>query len=216
MCDKAVLENGGTLKCVPDCYKSQEICNKVVDNYPHALEFDPECYKTQKICNKAADTHPPTIKIVAECYKNQEMCCTAVHICCFVFASIPDQCKSQELCETIVSLSPDKYITQKMFDEVVDNSLAALKIIFDWFLTSKTIKIFYTAQYANDGLLYFDEISGDVTFCCDEMDVLSVNLSFIYFNKHFDEADHDTIILFRLFAWHIKFKNLKAFKTKDK
>ena len=23
MCDKAILENGGTLKCVPDCYKSQ-------------------------------------------------------------------------------------------------------------------------------------------------------------------------------------------------
>ena len=39
MCDKAILENGGTLKSVPDCYKKQEMCNKVVANYPHALEF---------------------------------------------------------------------------------------------------------------------------------------------------------------------------------
>ena len=39
MCDKAVLENGGALKSVPDCYKNQEMCNKAVDNYPHALEL---------------------------------------------------------------------------------------------------------------------------------------------------------------------------------
>ena len=28
MCDKAILENCGTLKSVPDCYKNQETCNK--------------------------------------------------------------------------------------------------------------------------------------------------------------------------------------------
>ena len=43
ICDKAILENGGTLKSVPDCYKNQEMCNKAVDNYPHVLEFVPKC-----------------------------------------------------------------------------------------------------------------------------------------------------------------------------
>ena len=52
MCDKAILENGGTLKSVPDCYKNQEMCNKAVDNYPHALEFVPECHKTKKFVIK--------------------------------------------------------------------------------------------------------------------------------------------------------------------
>ena len=42
MCDKTILENGGTLRSVPDCYKNQEMFNKVGDNYPHALEFVPE------------------------------------------------------------------------------------------------------------------------------------------------------------------------------
>ena len=42
----------GILKSVPDCYKNQEMCNKDVDNYPHALEFVPQCYKTQKMCDK--------------------------------------------------------------------------------------------------------------------------------------------------------------------
>ena len=34
MRDKAILENGGTSKSVPDCYKNQEMCNKAVVNDP--------------------------------------------------------------------------------------------------------------------------------------------------------------------------------------
>ena len=48
MCDKFILENGGTLKSAPDCCKNQEMCNEGVDNYPHAIEYVPECYKTEK------------------------------------------------------------------------------------------------------------------------------------------------------------------------
>ena len=59
---------------VHDRYKNQEICNKAVDNYPHALEFIPEYYKTQK----TVDTYPCTIKIASECLMTQEMCDKAV------------------------------------------------------------------------------------------------------------------------------------------
>ena len=31
MCDKAILETGGTLKSVPDCSKNQEMSNKASD-----------------------------------------------------------------------------------------------------------------------------------------------------------------------------------------
>ena len=34
---------------------------------------------------------------------------------------------------------PDKYKTQRMCDKSVDDSLAALKLIPDWFVTSKMI-----------------------------------------------------------------------------
>ena len=53
--------------------------------------------------------------------------------------------------------------------------LAALKLIPDWFVTSKMIKKLYTAFYTNS-LLFFDEDSGDFTFCCNKMGILSVNL----------------------------------------
>ena len=31
MCNEAIIENGGRLKSVPDCYKNQVECNKAVN-----------------------------------------------------------------------------------------------------------------------------------------------------------------------------------------
>ena len=70
-----------------------------------------------------------------------------------------------------------------MRDEAVDDSLAALKLIPELFVTSKMIKKLYTALYVDDGLLFFDEDSGDVTFCCDEMGIFSVILILIIILK---------------------------------
>ena len=51
------------------------------------------------------------------------------------------------MCDKVVSeddflivYCPDKYITQKICDEAVDDSLAALKLVPNWFVTSKMIK----------------------------------------------------------------------------
>ena len=66
------------------------MCNKVVDNYPHALEFVPEYYKPQKMSDEAVDTYPSAIKFVPECHKTQEMCNKAFNRRFFVFDSIPD------------------------------------------------------------------------------------------------------------------------------
>ena len=68
-------------------------------------------------------------------------------------------------------------MTQNICDETVEDFLAALKFISGWFVTSKMIKKLYTVLYADDGLLFFDEDSGDVTFCCNEMGILSVSLN---------------------------------------
>ena len=86
----------------------------------------------------------------------------------FMFDSIPDQCKTQEICEAscffvsfLTVYCPDKYITQEMYGKTIDDSLAALKLIPDWFVTSKVKKL-YTALDADDGLLFFIEDSGHV------------------------------------------------------
>ena len=55
--------------------------NKAVDNYPHSLEFIPECCKTQKMCDKAVDTYYTTIKYAPKYYRTPEMCNKAIHKC---------------------------------------------------------------------------------------------------------------------------------------
>ena len=99
-----------------------------------------------------------------------------------------------------------------MCDEAADDSLAALKLIPDWFVVSKMIKKLYTTLYADKHILYFDEDSGYAVFYCNEMGILSVYLNNINLVSNF--GDPDTIILIRLLAWHNKFERRKALKKK--
>ena len=167
---------------------------------------------------KAVDTHTSIKQFVPECYKTQEICYKEVHRCFFIFDSIPGRYKTQEICDIVVSLylflivyCPDKYKSQRMYDEALDVSLAALKLIPDWFAISEIIKNLCTALYLNSGLLFSDEDSDNVKFCCNEMNILSVNLSNINLDNNFDENDPNII---KLLAWHSKFKKREALKRR--
>ena len=65
MCDKAILENGGTSEFVPDCYKNKQMCDEAVDNYSHALKFVLDCYMTQEMYDKPLHTPPSTMQCAA-------------------------------------------------------------------------------------------------------------------------------------------------------
>ena len=74
---------------------------------------------------------------------------------------IPDRYKTQETCDRIITENPfsiryvpDQYKTQ-MCDEAVDDSLAALKFVPVWFVTSKMIKVLFTVFYTDKNILYF-------------------------------------------------------------
>ena len=56
-----------------------------------------------------------------------------------------------------------------MCEEAVDNCLAALKLIHDWFVTCKLIKKLFTDLYTDENIFYFNEGSGDAIFYCNEM-----------------------------------------------
>ena len=51
-----------------------------------------------------------------------------------------------------------------MCDKAVDYSLATLKLIPGWFVTSKVIKKIFILLYADQNILHFNEDSGDVVF----------------------------------------------------
>ena len=196
MCNKVILENGETLKSVPDCYKNQEMCNKAVDNYPHAWEFVPKCYKTQKCVIKVSILS--TIEFVPEWLMTQEMCDKAINTYYFVFDAVHNQYKTQEMCDRVVYddpflnvYCPDKYITQKMFDKAVDYFIyTTLKIVPHWFVTSKMIKNFLLLCMQ---MKIYSLYSGDIIFNCNELGILNIDLSNINLDNNFDE-DYLTLL----------------------
>ena len=76
------------------------------------------------------------------------------------------------------------------------------------------IKKLYTALYADENILYFNEDSGNVVFTYNETGILNIDLNSINLDINFDEDDSDTIVLIRLLAWHIKFEKRKELKKR--
>ena len=81
-----------------------------------------------------------------------------------------------------------------------------MKLFLDWFVKIKTIKKLYTALYADNNILYFNEDSGNVIFSCNEMGIFNIDLNNISLDNKFDVNDPDTIILIRVLTWHTKFE----------
>ena len=127
------------------------------------------------------------------------------------------------MCDRVISedpfmlvYCPDKDKTQIMCDEVVDNCLAVLKLIPDWFVTSKMIKRLLTTLYADYNILYFNEDFGNVVFSCNEMGILNIDLNNINLDdSNYSEDDPETIIHIRLLAWRIEFEKRKALKLNE-
>ena len=68
-------------------------------------------------------------------------------------------------------------------------------------LQVKLLKKLFTALYADDNILYFNEDSGDAVFSCNEMGILRIDLNNINLDDtNYDEDDPDTIIYVRLLA----------------
>ena len=97
--------------------------------------------------------------------------------------------------------------------EAVDDCLAALKFIPDWFVTSKMIKKLLTALYTDDNIHYFKEDSRGVIFSCNEMGTVSIDLNNINpDDTNYNKDNPESIIHIRLLAWQIKFDKHKAHK----
>ena len=58
-----------------------------------------------------------------------------------------------------------------MYDEAVDDSVAALKPIVDWFVISKMIKKLFIALHADENILYFNDDPGNVVCICNKMGI---------------------------------------------
>ena len=127
------------------------------------------------------------------------------------------------MCDKVVSKDlfmvvycSDRYETQRICDEAVDDSPAALKFIPDWFVTSKMLEKLDNVLQANDDILFYNEDFDKVTFIANQIHTLAADLDRINLDNdyNFDEDDPNTVIDVTHLAWHSKLKKRKALKKR--
>ena len=100
-----------------------------------------------------------------------------------------------------------------MCDKAVDDCLAVLKFVSDWFVTSKMIKKLFTALYADEDTLYFNEDFGNVVFSCNEIGTRNIDLNCINLDdNNLDEDDPDPLFMSDFCLGILNLKNAKHFK----
>ena len=125
MYEKAVEADPQYLRYVPDKFKTQEMCNRAVENNPYwCFEYVPDKFKTQEMCLKAVNEWSYYLIYVSDKFKTQEMCLKAVDQCPGCLGYVPDQFKTQEMCNRAVEADPR----------------CLLKYVPDWFVTSGMMK----------------------------------------------------------------------------
>ena len=112
---------------------------------------------------------------------------------------------------SFIAYCPDKYLTQKMSNEPAGDSLASMKLIPDWFVASKMIKRLFTALYADETILYYDEDSGNVAFICNKMGILNIDINNIIIIVIVTSMKMILILLFLSDIW-VGILNLKNTK----
>ena len=94
-----------------------------------------------------------------------------------------------------------------MYDESVDDCLAVLKSIPDWFVKKKMLEKFHFFFFK----IFFGEDFCKVIFFANEMGIFGVDLDNINLDDiHFYEDDPETIIHVSFLVWKNKFQKRKT------
>ena len=89
MCDKAVDTHSSTIKFVPECLMTQEMCDEVV-NFFFVFDSIPDWHKSQEMCNRVVSENLFLIVYCPDEYVTPEMCDEAVDDSLATLKHIPD------------------------------------------------------------------------------------------------------------------------------
>ena len=70
------------------------MCNKAVDTHPSTIKFVPECYKTQEMCFEAVNGCFLVFDSITDQYKTQKICDTLISLYPFLIVYCPDKYKN--------------------------------------------------------------------------------------------------------------------------
>ena len=146
---KEVYDRTMPFDLIPDCFKTQGMCVKVVEKDPWWLKDVPGKFKTHEIYDKAVRSDPNRLRFSPVHIKIQEICNEAIKKEPWMLEDVPDHFKKQKKCEKAVEKKhvPDYFKRQEMCNDVAEKKPYALEYVLDLFVTQQQIKIL---QYDND------------------------------------------------------------------
>ena len=74
------------------------MCDKSINTHL-SIQFVPECYKTQEMCDKAVNRCFFVFIYILDWYKTQEMCDRVISEDPFMIVYCSDRCKTQGMCD---------------------------------------------------------------------------------------------------------------------
>ena len=81
------------------------MCNEVAANNTYMLRYIPECFKSQEMCDTAIPIKPAKFFPNLARFKTQEMCIEVVEVDQWQLYDVPDHVKVQEMCDKAVGKS---------------------------------------------------------------------------------------------------------------
>ena len=81
MCDKEVNRCFFVFDSIPDRYKIQEMCDRVVSEDPFLIVYCPDKYKTQRMCDETVDNSLAALKLIPTGLLQIKLLKT---LCCFI------------------------------------------------------------------------------------------------------------------------------------
>ena len=205
LCNKAIQENGGTIESVSDSYKNQQICDKAVDNYPHALKSVPDCYMTRHCVIKLSILILLQLNMFLINLRLKK-CVIKSLIDVFLYMILFPINIRLTKCVTEISEDPFLILYCPVEIKLKECELKLLMILKQHqnlfvigLLQINDLKTFYFSIH-ND-IIYYNENSSYAIFSCNEMGILSIDLNNIDLdNSNYNEDDPETIIHVRLLA----------------
>ena len=79
-----------------DNLKTQEMCEKAVEEYPWSLEYAHNNLKTQEMSEKAVEGKPGTLKFVSDRFNTHFLCFKAVEAVQWQLDEVPDHLKHKK------------------------------------------------------------------------------------------------------------------------
>jgi len=98
MCRNAIKNCGDMLRNVPEKFKTKELCTEAIEQDGNALEYVPMEFKTEEFCHKAVEKKGSALEFVPEELKTQELCTKAIKQNGSALEFVPEKFKTQEFC----------------------------------------------------------------------------------------------------------------------